>query len=199
MDAKLQDAKSQDAKTQDVKTQDVKTLITSAKILVIDDEIYTRKVIRTLLLAAGINRIHEAEDGFKGLQALRQVVPDVVIVDWEMPFLNGPEFVREVRSPGIFPHPEVPIIMLTAHGERSRVLEAARLGVHEFLMKPVSSNALVARIAAVLTKPRAMVRRGNYYGPEPRKLATYKPDTDSFAPRSVGTVDPEPSAVVFLD
>jgi two-component system, chemotaxis family, chemotaxis protein CheY len=179
--------------------QDVKALITAAKILVIDDEIYTRKVIRTLLLAAGISKIHEAEDGFRGLQAVRSLLPDVVICDWEMPCINGPEFVREVRSPGIFPHPEVPIIMLTAHGERSRVLEAARLGVHEFLIKPVSSNALVARIAAVLTTPRPMIRRGNYYGPEPRKLATYKPDTDSFAPRAIGAVDAPPSSVVFLD
>jgi YesN/AraC family two-component response regulator len=60
------------------------------------------------------------------------------------------------------------------------VLEAVRLGVHEFLLKPVSSSSLQARILSVLTKPRAMVRRGEYYGPEPRKLATYKPEADSY-------------------
>ena len=66
------------------------------------------------------------------------MTPDVVILDWEMPSPNGPEFVRRVRSPYEFPQPDVPIIMLTGHGERTRVEEAVRLGVNEFLLKPVS-------------------------------------------------------------
>jgi hypothetical protein len=53
--------------------------------------------------------------------------------------------------------------------------------VHEFLLKPVSSNALQARMLSVLAKPRAMIRRGHYYGPEPRNLATYRPDADGYA------------------
>ena len=52
--------------------------------------------------------------------------------------------------------------------------------MHEFLLKPVSSATLVARIVSVLSKPRTMVQRGDYYGPEPRKLATYKPEADSY-------------------
>ena len=82
-----------------------------------------------------------------GLDAIRTVAPDIVLVDWEMPGLDGPGFVRAVRSPDTFPYPDVPIIMLTGHGERSRVIEAARLGIHEYLLKPVSSQALQARIA----------------------------------------------------
>ena len=75
-----------------------------------------------------------------------------------------------MRSPGVFPVPDVPIIMLTGHVERWRVIEASRLGVNEFLKKPVSGKALLDRIVAILTHPRAMVRLGDYYGPEPRKL-----------------------------
>ena len=60
--------------------------------------------------------------------------------------------------------------MLTGHVERWRVIEASRLGVNEFLKKPVSGKALLDRIVAILTQPRAMVRLGDYYGPEPRKL-----------------------------
>jgi len=66
--------------------------------------------------------------------------------------------------------PDVPIIMLTGHVERWRVIEASRLGVNEFLKKPVSGKALLDRIIAIMTQPRAMVRLGDYYGPEPRKL-----------------------------
>jgi DNA-binding response OmpR family regulator len=96
--------------------------------------------------------------------------PDLVILDWEMPLLTGAELVRIVRSPGTFPVPDVPIIMLTGHVERWRVIEATRLGVNEFLKKPVSGQALLDRILAILTRPRPMVRLGDYYGPEPRKL-----------------------------
>ena len=143
------------------------------------------------LLAMGCTKIHEASDGMSGLEAIRDVEPDLVLLDWEMPRIDGPEFVRRVRSPGVFPLPNVPIIMLTGHGERSRVLEAVRLGVHEFLLKPVSSTSLQARILSVLTKPRSMVKRGDYYGPEPRKMATYKPESDSYKSDSY---KPEPEA-----
>ena len=158
---------------------DVRTLMGQVKVLIVDDEHYTRKVIRTLLLAIGCTKIYEAGDGAVGLEMIRAVAPDVVLVDWEMPGIDGAEFVRQVRSPATFPLPAVPIIMLTGHGERSRVLEAVRLGVHEFLLKPVSSGALRARILSVLAKPRNMVKRGDYYGPEPRKTSSYKPEMDN--------------------
>jgi two-component system chemotaxis response regulator CheY len=100
------------------------------------------------------------------------VAPDVVILDWQMPGLDGPGFVRMVRSPATFPYPDVPIIMLTGHGERSRVIEAVKIGVNEFLLKPVSVKALQDRMTSVLTKPRDVVKSGDYHGPVPRKLAT---------------------------
>jgi YesN/AraC family two-component response regulator len=128
-----------------------------------------RKVVRTLLMSIGVRTIYEAADGNSGLELIRTMSPHVVIVDWQMPGLDGPSFVRTVRSPDTFPYPDVPIIMLTGHSERSRVLQAAEIGVHEFLLKPVSSKALADRLAAVLVNPRKVVRRGDYYGPEPRK------------------------------
>jgi two-component system, chemotaxis family, chemotaxis protein CheY len=148
------------------------------KVLVVDDEPTMRKVTRSLLLAIGVKNILEASDGISGLDAVCARAPDVVIVDWEMPGLNGPEFVRIVRSPDSFPLPDLPIIMLTAYGERSRVVEAVKLGVNEFLLKPVSSTALQTRLVSILAKPRRMVRIGDYYGPEPRKISSYKPECD---------------------
>ena len=131
-----------------------------------------RKVVRTMLMSIGVHDVHEAPDGQAGLDLIRRVAPDVVILDWEMPGIDGPSFVRMVRSPGAFPYPDVPIIMLTGHGERSRVVEAVKIGVNEFLLKPVSVKALQDRLLAVLTKPREVVKSGSYYGPVPRKLAT---------------------------
>jgi DNA-binding response OmpR family regulator len=122
-----------------------------------------------LLQAIGVRDIYEAFDGKSGLEGVCLFAPDIVLLDWEMPSPNGPDFVRTVRSPDRFPFPDVPIIMLTGHSERSRVVEAVRLGVNEYLLKPVSTKALLARIASILTKPRRIVKRGDYYGPEPRK------------------------------
>src|SRR6267154_1475098 len=137
--------------------KNIEAVIGSAKVLIVDDEFYMRKVIRTLLLSMG------ATD------------PDVVILDWQMAGMSGPEFVRQVRAADTFPFPNVPIIMLTGHGEHSRVVEAMRLGVHEFLVKPVSGKALHERLASVLLNPRPMVMRGDYYGPAPRKLGRRMP------------------------
>jgi two-component system chemotaxis response regulator CheY len=148
------------------------------KVLIVDDESTMRKVTRSLLQVIGVKDILEACDGQSGLEAICRQAPDVVLLDWSMPNLNGPDFVRQVRMPGTFPYPNVPIIMLTGHGERSRVVEAVRLGVNEFLLKPVSSTALLTRLISILAKPRQMVKKGDYYGPEPRKMSSYKPESD---------------------
>jgi two-component system chemotaxis response regulator CheY len=149
--------------------QDPEETIRGLRVLLVDDELYTRKVIRALLMAIGISKIYEAENGYAGLEAIQTTAPDLVLVDWEMPGLDGPGFVRTVRAPDTFPRPDVPIIMLTGHGERARVVEAVRLGIHEYLLKPVSSQSLHDRILAVVAQPRKMVRIGEFYGPEPRK------------------------------
>jgi two-component system, chemotaxis family, chemotaxis protein CheY len=150
----------------------LETMIQDLSILLVDDNHYMRKIVRTLLLNIGVRKVYEAGDGIAGLEALRIVMPDVVIIDWELPLLNGAEFVRIVRSPGVFPIPDVPIIMLSSHGERSRVIEAVRIGVNEYLRKPVSAQALLDRLTAIVAKPRPVVQLGDYYGPEPRKLVS---------------------------
>jgi two-component system chemotaxis response regulator CheY len=130
----------------------------TVKVLIVDDDHYMRKVVRTMLTALGVKHIHERSEGAAGLQAIREINPDIVIVDWEMPMMDGLQFIKTVRSPDSFPVPDVPIILLTGHAERWRVIEASRYGVHEYLLKPVSTKALLERIAAVLLRPREMVQ-----------------------------------------
>jgi two-component system, chemotaxis family, chemotaxis protein CheY len=152
--------------------KEVEDLIQSLCVLVVDDNQYMRKMIRNLLVNCGIKDIFEAPDGIAALDAIRTVTPDVVILDWEMPLLSGAELVRIVRSPGVFPVPAIPIIMLTGHCERWRVVEAVKLGVNEYLTKPVSAKAIYDRLVSIMTQPRAVVQLGDYYGPEPRKFLT---------------------------
>ena len=160
----------------------VENIIQSLCILVVDDNQYMRKMIRNLLVNCGIKDICEAADGVAALDSIRTMAPDVVILDWEMPMLSGPELVRIVRSPGVFPMPDIPIIILTGHCERWRVVEAVRLGVNEYLTKPVSAKSLYDRLISITTQPRAVVQMGDYYGPEPRKLVTDAVDEAALVP-----------------
>ncbi len=144
--------------------------ITLTKVLVVDDDLYMRKVVRTMLMTIGVRNIEEASNGLIGIDVIRSMAPDVVILDWEMPGLDGVQFMRTVRSPETFPYPDVSVIMLSGHGERSRVVDAMKAGVNEFLLKPVSVKALRERLVAVLANPRPMIRSGDYYGPMPRKI-----------------------------
>jgi two-component system, chemotaxis family, chemotaxis protein CheY len=174
-------------------------MIRSAKVLIVDDEFYMRKVIRTQLLSMGVTNVHDVADGVQGLDAILAYEPDVVILDWEMAGMNGTEFVRRVRSPGAFAYPNVPIIMLTGHGEQWRVVQAMRLGVHEFLLKPVSAHALHARLASVLLNPRPMVRRGDYYGPQPRKMRGGKQELESMVQQLEARMQGKPAGKPQLD
>jgi two-component system chemotaxis response regulator CheY len=151
-------------------------LLASTKVL------YLRKVVRTLLMSIGVRTIYEAADGTAGLEQIRRLAPDVVILDWQMPGLDGPGFVRTVRSPATFCSPNVPIIMLTGHSERARVLEAIEIGVNAFLLKPVSSQALQERLLAVLESPGSAMQSGDQPGQEPGKMMSdIHSDTDQAA------------------
>jgi two-component system, chemotaxis family, chemotaxis protein CheY len=164
--------------------------VEALRVVIVDDDHYMRKVVRTMLATFGARTVFEASDGMSGLDLICKVTPDLVIVDWEMPLINGSQFVRMVRSPSEFPVPDVPIIMLTGHGDRWRVEEAARIGAHEFLLKPVSTKALHDRVLSILCRPRPTVRLDDYYGPMPRNMATLRDGTQSRS-REVLTMQPK--------
>jgi CheY-like chemotaxis protein len=146
-------------------------IISGLGILVVDDNPYTRKLLRMMLINLGTKSVYEAADGVSALDLVRTADPDVMILDWEMPVLSGAQVARIVRSPGVFPKPNLPIIMLTAHGQRTRVTAALKLGINEFLVKPISPKALQDRLLSILMKPRPMVQIGKYYVPQPRRVA----------------------------
>jgi two-component system chemotaxis response regulator CheY len=151
-----------------INPKQAEVILQQLRVLLVDDDAFMRTIVRGLLNNIGVKIVSEATDGIAALDMIRESPPDVVILDWEMPLLNGPELVRIVRSPGVFPTPDIPIIMLTAHGEHWRILESVKLGVNEFLCKPVSAKALFERLISIILKPRASVQLGDYYGPLPR-------------------------------
>jgi two-component system chemotaxis response regulator CheY len=141
------------------------------KVLVVDDEPYMRKVTRTILTAIGVASVQEAEHGVAGYEMARSNAPDLMIIDWEMPVLNGPQLIQMMRCSEEYLLRDIPVILLTAHSEISRVVESARIGANEFVRKPVSIKTLQDRIVSIVTNPRPTVKIGEYYGPMPRTLA----------------------------
>ena len=139
-------------------------------VLVVDDDTYLRKIVRSLLIGFGVQRVYEAGDGAQGLEVLQQFKPDVLLIDWEMPMLNGAEMIRLVRNPETSPHATVPIILMTAHTERHRIEQAMQMGVNEMLVKPFSAKALLQRLDLVVNHPRPFMQLGNYFGPMPRPV-----------------------------
>ncbi len=148
----------------------IQKMIQGLNILIVDSNTYMRRLTRSMLMNLGAKSVMEATDGLAALEAIRTCDPDVMLLDLDMPVLNGMEVMRIVRSPGVFPRPNLPIIMLSQRAKRSYVVDALRNGAHEFLLKPTSPKALCDRLTAILTKPRPMVKLGEFYVPQPRRV-----------------------------
>jgi two-component system, chemotaxis family, chemotaxis protein CheY len=139
------------------------------RFLVIDDNAHMRRILRTLLHGFGTREVYEAEDGAGALEAFTHYMPDIVLVDWVMPVFDGLELTQMIRQPGANANPYVPIIMLSAHSEKKRIVTARDAGVTEFLLKPISAKALYERILNAVANPRPFIRTSSYFGPDRRR------------------------------
>jgi two-component system chemotaxis response regulator CheY len=144
------------------------SLIASLRLLVIDDHAQMRTIVGTVLTAAGVRHLHYAQDGRQGLRVLADFHPDVCYVDYEMPVMNGLDFVSAVRSLTTADR-YLPIIMLTAHSDLTRLAAARDRGVTEFLCKPVTAKAILSRLQAVILQARPFVEISDYFGPNRRR------------------------------
>jgi two-component system, chemotaxis family, chemotaxis protein CheY len=144
-------------------------LIEELTILIADSNQHMRKTTRMMLTNIGAKSIYEVDDGAAALDAVRTLDPDVLILDWGISVLSAPEMMRIIRSPGIFPKPSLPVIMVAERGTRTCVQDAIRLGAHELLIKPMSPKALQNRLVSIFLAQRPMIRSGDYYIPKPRR------------------------------
>ncbi len=138
-------------------------------ILVVEDNVYMRKIIRMVLSAYGIRKIIEAEDGAQGLENFRTAGPDIILTDWLMPNVDGIEMTRTIRNGDVGGDQFVPIIMLTGKSTKREVIEARDAGVTEYLCKPFSAKALYLRMADAIVNPREFIRTSSYFGPDRRR------------------------------
>lgn len=139
------------------------------KVLIVDDAVHMRLLIRSLLQSLGVRHVFEAENGAKGFEELRAHRPDVILTDLSMKPVDGIEFTRKVRNDRDSPNPYVPVIMVTGHTERARVTAARDAGVSEFLAKPITVQNILSRMTEIVERPRPFVRCANYFGPDRRR------------------------------
>lgn len=136
--------------------------------LVIEDEKHMCIMISNVLHTLGSTNVAQASDGEDAFKQLCTFHADILICDWMMQPMDGLEFTRLIRTAEHSPNPTLPIIMLTAHTEFSKVLEARDAGVTEFLPKPFSAHSLYKRICAVISHPRPFIHCETFDGPDRR-------------------------------
>lgn len=139
------------------------------RVLLVDDNQHMRAIVTTVLAGVGVRHIRETRDGAEALEALKEWPADVAIVDFQMFPIDGVEFTRMVRNAPDSKNPYLPIVMMTGHSERSRVVEARDAGVTEFVAKPLTAKSVLDRLQAVIYRPRPFVRATSYFGPDRRR------------------------------
>jgi two-component system chemotaxis response regulator CheY len=121
------------------------------KILLVDDSKTMRKIQRSVLSQLGYTEVEEACDGQDALSKVGAFEPNLLLVDWNMPNMDGLTFVKKYRET----NKTTPIIMVTTESERSRVVEAIKAGVNNYVVKPFTPDVLSQRIAETLEKASA--------------------------------------------
>ena len=114
--------------------------------LVVDDSRVVRKVARRILEAHGF-AVAEAGDGQAALTACRESLPDCVLLDWNMPVMNGIEFLRQLRAE--FGPDNPPVVFCTTETDMSAIEQAIETGAQEYIMKPFDEDILIGKFEQV--------------------------------------------------
>lgn len=140
------------------------------RVLVVDDNSHMTNIVKTILRGFDVKELHDAAGADEAFDLLRGGTPvDLVITDFAMEPADGCHLTRLIRTSEQSPNHFLPIIMLTAYSERSKVELARDAGITEFCVKPVTATELYRKICSVINAPRAFVRTGVYFGPDRRR------------------------------
>lgn len=114
--------------------------------LIVDDSNVIRKVARRILEDLGFE-VSEAEDGEKALSICRHSMPDLILLDWSMPVMDGYEFLRKLRAMTGGDAPKV--VFCTTENDVSQIARATKAGADDYLMKPFDRRIVRAKLADV--------------------------------------------------
>ena len=121
------------------------------KVMLVDDSKTMRNIQKGILAQLGYTDLEEACDGLDALSKVGAFQPELLLVDWNMPNMDGLSFVKKYREQGN----KAPIIMVTTEAEKSRVVEAIKAGVNNYVVKPFTPDLLGERIKETLARAAA--------------------------------------------
>lgn len=123
------------------------------KILIIEDEPNQADLIQFNLEQDGYE-VYKAKDGEEGLTTAHEILPDLILLDWMIPKMSGPDVCRKIRKSQDIK--ETPIIMISAKSEEQDKVFGLDLGVDDYISKPYSIKELLARVRAAIRRPIAV-------------------------------------------
>ena len=120
-----------------------------AKILLVDDAAFMRKVIKDTLSKAGYTDLHEAVDGADAVEKFNSLKPDLVLMDITMPNMDGLEALKAIRAKD----GSANVVMCSAMGQESMVMDAVRSGAKDFIVKPFKPDRVLKTVSNILGAP----------------------------------------------
>ena len=135
--------------------------ISDAKILIVDDLLLLRELIKNYLAKEGFKNLYTAENGVEALEMIQKIHPDLLILDILMPEMNGFEVCRKIRSDPHFGG--MPILVQTGVEESEERLEVFKVGATDLVLKPINGSELVARVRVHLQNVYMQRRQQRYH------------------------------------
>ncbi len=142
--------------------------LSGAVTMVVDDSAFALELTGQALMAFGVRARHACLSAAEAKDILKEQTIDLLLVDCEMPGMDGFELVRWLRRSGLEPNAFIPVIMTAAHIRRPRVAEARDCGASFIITKPFSATTLLERIVWVGRDNRPFLEVGDYFGPDRR-------------------------------
>ncbi len=118
------------------------------RILIVDDAAFMRMMIKDIVTKNDLEVVGEAQNGIEALEMYEQFKPDIVTMDITMPEKDGISAVKDIMAK----YPQAKIIMCSAMGQQSLVMEAIKAGARDFLVKPFKPDRVIEAINKVLSK-----------------------------------------------
>ena len=119
------------------------------KILLVDDAAFMRKMIKDTLSKNGYTELYEAVDGLDAVEKFCEINPDLVIMDITMPNMDGLEALKAIRAKD----GSANVVMCSAMGQESMVMDAVRSGAKDFIVKPFKPDRVLKTVTSILGEP----------------------------------------------
>ena len=151
--------------------------LTGAVTMVVDDSAFAAELTSSALLGFGIKTRYSMRSAGEAIEVLQDAEIDLVVVDCEMPGMDGYDFVRWLRRANREPNSFVPVIMTASHVKKSKVTKARDCGANFLVTKPFSPAVLLERIVWSAKDGRPFLQVGEYFGPDRRFRKDPPPET----------------------